>query len=131
MTRQAKSTCVFYDGACPVCRREMNHYKKLASGDTTDANIEWIDISKSQVELKAEGIKYQDAMRVIHVKDESGVHQVGIEAIFSLWEKLPYYRQLSRLLKRATFLHPFLDCAYAFFAKHRMKFTGRSKGGNS
>jgi predicted DCC family thiol-disulfide oxidoreductase YuxK len=100
----------------------MNHYKKLAG----DENIDWIDISKSQVELKEEGIKYQDAMRVIHIKDESGVHQVGIEAIFTLWDKLPYYRQLSRWLKRTRCIHPLFDKAYVFFAKHRMKLPGRS-----
>ncbi len=126
MNKQA-ATCVFYDGACSLCRREMNHYKKLAGGGTS--HIDWIDISKSEVELKAEGIKYRDAMRLIHVKDESGVHQVGIEAIFTLWDQLPYYRKLSRLLRRSTIFHPLLNQAYAFFAKHRMKLPGRS-GGN-
>jgi len=123
MQQQTTNTCVFYDGACPLCRREMNHYKKLAG----DENIDWIDISKSQVELKEEGIKYHDAMRVIHIKDESGVHQVGVEAIFTLWDKLPYYRQLSRVLKHATFIHPTLNKAYVFFAKYRMKIPGRLK----
>jgi predicted DCC family thiol-disulfide oxidoreductase YuxK len=103
----------------------MNHYKKLAAKE--DAKIDWVDISKSRLELKAEGIKYADAMRVIHIKDDSGVHRVGVEAIFTLWDRLPYYRQLSRVLKRSVFLHPMLDKAYAFFARHRMKIPGRLK----
>lgn len=125
MKNQSKTSCVFYDGACPLCRREINHYKKLSSKQ--DSQIEWIDISKSRLELEKEGIKYADAMKLIHIKDGSGVHRVGIEAIFTLWDSLPYYRQLSRLLQRATFIHSFLDKAYAFFARHRMKIPGRKK----
>ncbi len=127
MKGQSATTCVFYDGACPLCRREMNHYKKLAAKQ--DSRIDWIDISKSQVELKAQGIQYEDAMKLIHIRDQSGVHQVGVEAIFTLWDKLPFYRILSRVLRHSTFLHPLLENAYAFFAKHRMKITGRLKGG--
>ena len=128
MVTQQTSTCVFYDGACPLCRREINHYKKLVAGNSQEFDIAWIDINKSQLELDAEGINYEDAMRIIHIKDASGVHQVGIEAIFSLWDKLPYYQKLSSILKKCTFLHPVLATSYALFAKHRLLLTGRRYG---
>ena len=125
MINQQTNTCVFYDGACPICSREINHYKKLLRKNHQKNDIDWIDISKSKVELKAEGIKYEDAMKLIHIKDGSGVHQVGIDGIFTLWEQLPYYRGVSKLLQKLSFIHPLLSKAYEFVAKHRMKITGR------
>ncbi len=119
-------TCVFFDGACPLCSKEVKLYKKLAANDKLrgkydDADIEWIDISKSKTELKEEGIKYADAMQLMHVKDASGVHQVGIDAVLTVWDQIPYYRKLSKVLKSTPALHPLLDKAYRFTAHYRMK----------
>jgi len=121
-------TCVFYDGACPLCSKEVKLYKKLAANDKLrseydDTDIEWIDISKSKTELKEEGIKYADAMQLMHVKDASGVHQVGIDAVLTVWDQIPYYRKLSKFLKSIPALHPLLDKAYRFTARYRMKIT--------
>ncbi len=116
-------TCVFFDGACPLCSKEVKLYKKLAANDPDEVSIEWIDISKSQTELKEEGIKYADAMQLMHVKDASGVHQVGIDAVLTVWDQLPYYRKLSKLLKKAPVIYPLLDKAYCFVAQHRMKLS--------
>jgi predicted DCC family thiol-disulfide oxidoreductase YuxK len=131
MTTKAEKqsvTCVFYDGACPLCNKEVKLYKKLAANDNirgkyNDADIEWIDISKSQVELKEEGIKYGDAMQLMHVKDASGIHQVGVDAVLTVWDQIPYYRKLSKFLKSIPMLYPLLDRSYRFTAKHRMKIT--------
>lgn len=121
-------TCVFFDGACPLCSKEVKLYKKLAANDKLrgkydDADIEWIDISKSKTELKEEGIKYADAMQLMHVKDASGVHQVGIDAVLTIWDQIPYYRKLSKVLKSIPALRPLLDKTYRFTARYRMKLT--------
>jgi predicted DCC family thiol-disulfide oxidoreductase YuxK len=121
-------TCVFFDGACPLCSKEVKLYKKLAANDKhrgkyNDADIEWIDISKSKTELKEEGIKYADAMQLMHVKDASGIHQVGIDAVLTVWDQIPYYRKLSKVLKGIPALYPLLDKAYQFTARYRMRLT--------
>lgn len=126
MSNQHVNTCVFYDGACPLCSREVKQYKNLIRKEGSDDDIDWIDISKSQQELKAEGIKYQDAMKLIHVKDKFGVHQVGIDAIFTIWDRLPYYRRISGFLQKFPTIKPFLSKSYAFFADHRMKLKSKS-----
>ena len=125
MLNQDAKTCVFYDGACSLCRKEINYYKALDSKHSDKSEIDWIDISLSQDELFAEGIKYKDAMQLLHVKDGTGVHQVGIQGVFTLWDGLPYYRRLSALLRRIPFSHLLLGKAYVLFAKNRMKLTGR------
>ena len=127
MTNQISTTCVFFDGACPLCSREVKHYQKLVLNNGSENDIDWIDISKSKVELKAECIKYEDAMRLMHIKDGSGVHQVGLDAVLTLWDKLPYYRRLSGFLRSIPSIYPVLANAYAFIAKHRMKLPGRLK----
>lgn len=127
MMNQLSTTCVFYDGACPLCRREISLYKHLAKKDGSENDIDWIDISNSQDELDAEGIIYEDAMRLIHIKDSSGVHQVGLNGVLTLWNKLPYYRQIARFIRCFPQAHPMLARLYEFFAKHRMKLPGRAK----
>ncbi len=121
-------TCVFFDGACPLCSKEVKLYKKLAANDKTlgkydDCEIEWIDISKSKTELKEQGIQYADAMQLMHVKDASGTHQVGIDAVLTVWDHIPYYRKLSKFLKSVPALYPLLDKAYRFTARYRLKIT--------
>jgi len=121
-------TCVFYDGACPLCSREVRHYKKLLlNNKETQTDIDWIDISESRVELESECIKYEDAMRLMHVKDDSGIHQVGLEAVLTLWDRLPYYRRFAQVIRRIPGIHPLLSNIYELTAKHRMKIPGRTK----
>jgi predicted DCC family thiol-disulfide oxidoreductase YuxK len=125
MINVKSATCVFYDGACPLCSREVKLYKKLAFKEGNESEIEWVDISSSQKELKVEGIEYADAMQLMHIKDGSGVHQVGIDAVLTIWDQLPYYRTLSKLLRSIPAFYPLLKRVYKFVATHRMKITGR------
>lgn len=110
-------TTVFYDGDCPLCSREIALYKRLDKAK----KINWIDINHSQVELSAEGIDYQDAMTLMHVKDSEGNVQIGIKGIMALWKQLPYYQRLVLDLNRLPFIYRLLGKAYIFFAPLRLK----------
>ena len=125
MTISSSTIRVFYDGACPLCRREVKRYQTLISKQKE--NIDWVDISNNQDALKAECINYDDAMRLIHIKDGSGVHQVGLEGMLTLWDKIPYYRVVSGLIRKLPIFYPVLAKFYEFIAKHRMTFTGKGK----
>ena len=125
MKNQQADACVFFDGACPLCRREVKLYKNLLQKDERGNAIQWVDISKNKLELKTEGIKYQDAMKLIHVKDSSGVHQVGIAAVFTLWDQIPYYRRISSFFKKYPVFHPVLSMLYGFLARNRMRIARR------
>lgn len=110
-------TTVFYDGDCPLCSREISLYKKLDKAK----RINWIDINHSQTELSAEGIDFQDAMTLMHVKDSEGKIQVGIKGIMTLWQQLPYYQRLVLVLNRLPFIYRLLGKAYIYFAPLRLK----------
>jgi predicted DCC family thiol-disulfide oxidoreductase YuxK len=85
---------VLYDGSCPLCSREIAHYRrrKGASG------IKWIDASKDLVNLESLGISQFDALSVFHVRDPSGQWHIGVQGFILVWSQLPAYHWLARLV---------------------------------
>ncbi len=109
-------TLIFYDGGCPLCNREVAHYRRL----DRNGRIDWIDIHANPRAVASIGVKYEEAMARLHVRDRAGKVQTGIWAFAAVWDALPYYRWLAGLL-RALRLLPALDLAYTRFARWRFK----------
>lgn len=102
---------VFFDGGCPLCRREIEHYRKL----TARKPIQWIDITQPDAPLGAFGVEREMAMRRFHVLDDSGHFFIGAHGFVTLWAQLPYYRFLA-LVIRSLSIVPLLDRFYVRFA---------------
>ncbi len=113
-THLPRRTRMFYDGGCPLCRREVAHYRRL---DPT-GRVDWVDISRDPETLAALGITLEQAMARLHVQDRRGRLLTGVAAFAAVWDELPGYRHLARLV-RALGLVPVLDRAYAGFARRR------------
>lgn len=107
---------VFYDGACPLCRREIAHYRRLRGAD----RLAWVDISRDQVALDAHGLSREAAMARMHVLDSGGEWQTGAWAFAEMWSHLPAYRWLARAVRKTGAL-PILDRGYSRFARWRLK----------
>ena len=107
---------VFFDGACPLCRREIAHYRRLRHAD----RLAWVDLSSDQATLEVHGLSRRKAMERLHVLDAAGNWQTGAWAFAELWSHLPRYRLLAGLLRRTGLLSP-LDRAYSIFARWRLK----------
>ena len=107
---------VFFDGGCPLCSREIAHYRRLKGADT----VNWVDIRQREDELYSHGLTLNQAMSRFHVLDRKGNWQTGAYGFIEMWEQLPAYRWLSRLLRR-LYLVPLLDFAYGHFARWRLK----------
>lgn len=103
---------VLYDGGCPLCRREIDHYRRLPSAPP----IEWIDITQAPGRLKDLGIGLNEAMAEFHVIDPDGAIHKGADGFVKLWDALPRYQVLARLY-RALPLRPLLRRLYAQFAR--------------
>ena len=103
---------VLFDGGCPLCSREISHYRQLAPV----GEVEWIDVTREADRLVCFGVTSQAAMQTFHVLDRDGHLHLGVRGFLVLWEALPYYRQLARLCR---FLHviPLLEWGYARFAR--------------
>ena len=109
-------TVMFYDGGCPLCRREIAHYRKLDRAQ----RIDWVDISQDQHRLAALDISVSHAMQRLHVQTPDGRLVTGAEAFATVWEALPYYRWLARMVRGARLLRP-LDAVYYRFARWRFQ----------
>ena len=102
---------VFYDGGCPLCSREINHYRKLSA----DIPIQWLDVTASDAGLERFGLDRDQALKRFHVLDDHGAFHVGAYGFITLWRQLPYYRTLA-FLTRALRVAPWLEAVYVRFA---------------
>lgn len=86
----------FYNGACPVCRTEIGHYRGIDARHGLD--LGWCDISREPDVAAALGVDGEALKRRLHAVDEDGGLHVGLDAFILLWSRLPRFRWLSRLV---------------------------------
>jgi predicted DCC family thiol-disulfide oxidoreductase YuxK len=84
----------YYNGACPVCRFEIEHYKNGPDGGA----VRWHDLGSDPEALAAYGIDGAGAKRRLHVLDEAGELHSGVDAFILLWQRMPRYRWLARIV---------------------------------
>ncbi len=110
---------VFYDGKCGLCRREIEHYIKIAPVDV----FHWVDVTIDQSTIKALNIAYADALRQLHVQDEQGNMHIGVDAFIVIWKHIPRWRILSKIAS-LPIIRPIANKAYKAFASWRFKKLG-------
>lgn len=93
----SKKPTILYNGACPVCRREIDHYRRLDQEDAQD--LAFTDISQSTPTLDQLGLAQDAARRRLHVLDADGELLVGIPAFAAIWDRLPRYRWLAAIVR--------------------------------
>ncbi|GAB5467731.1 MAG: hypothetical protein Kilf2KO_07610 [Rhodospirillales bacterium] len=102
MTETGETTDVlttFYNGSCPVCRTEIEHYQRRAQRLGV-ATLAWSDIMADPKRLAALGLTLEQAEARLISVDESGRLLVGIEAFAELWRRLPGYGWAAWLITR-------------------------------
>lgn len=114
---------VFYDGACPLCRREMAHYRRLDRAE----RLRWVDAVDEPETLAMHALSLEDAMAELHVLDGSGRWQRGVDAFLIIWQQLPAYRWLAKIVTVLGLRHP-LGFAYRHFAAWRYRRRCGSRG---
>lgn len=107
---------MFYDGECPLCRREVNHYIAIDQGE----KIEWVNIHEQPERLTPLGVSLTTAMARLHALDQHGDLYRGVPAFMVIWEQLPVYKWLPKII-RLFRLTGILDKAYVRFADWRFK----------
>lgn len=109
-------TSVFYDGGCPVCRREIAFYKRRKGAN----RIEWVDLSRSIDGEVAPGLCRDAALARFHVLNADGKLVSGGEAFACLWDALPGLRPVGRVFRKKPLLW-ILNLAYDVFLKIRQR----------
>lgn len=107
---------VFYDGSCPLCSREINHYRRLDQAN----RIQWLDIAEGPGTTTPFGLPWEQAMQRMHLLEVNGRFVSGAYAFAAMWRQLPYYRFLAMLVSFPGLLN-LLDRVYNVFARLRWR----------
>lgn len=83
-------TTVIYNGACPVCSREIGMYRARAEG-----SVAFVDLNDA--DLCRFGLTPDAAARRLHVV-ENGRLLSGVDAFRALWRATPGFRWLAGLV---------------------------------
>ena len=113
---------VYFDGSCPLCRREIGFYKNSTGAD----QILWQDVSQTSDGQIAQDLNCQQAMARFHVRAADGALKSGAAAFVELWLNLKYWRWFG-----ALFAHPpgiwLLEKCYVGFLRIRPAIQRRIK----
>jgi predicted DCC family thiol-disulfide oxidoreductase YuxK len=102
---------VYFDGACPVCRREIG---LIAA--RTGSDVDYCDVSAEAI--LPENLNRQQALQRFHVRLPDGRLVSGAEAFVSLWSRVPGLRMFVAVLKPRPVL-AVLDLLYSGFLRLR------------
>ena len=91
-TEQGPPLVVLYDGACPLCRREIGVYRGLRS----NTPVCFADVSDPALALPS-GTTREQLLARFHVRRSDGQLVSGAQAFLALWAVLPGWRWLARI----------------------------------
>ena len=114
---------VFYDGACPLCMREI----RMLRGRDHRARIRFTDIAVESFDAGAVGLSWTELMNRIHGRLPDGTIIEGVEVFRRLYAAVGFRPLVT--LSRAPGISQLLDLAYRLFAKNRLRLTGRCADG--
>ncbi len=110
---------VFYDGGCPLCRREMALLKAL----DRRGRIRATDIAANGFDPAPIGKSWPELMAEIYGRLPDGDWVKGVEVFRRLYAAVGF-RTLACISRWPLFSQT-LDIAYRVFAKNRLRLTGR------
>ncbi len=104
---------VLFDGACPLCRREIGIYSNLKSSSP----VCFADVSDAALPIPP-GATREQLLARFHVRSQDGALLSGAQAFLALWAVLPGWRWLARAgrLPGAAWA---MEHAYRFFLRWR------------
>ena len=111
---QNKNFTVYYDGACPLCTKEIEIYRKVSGAE----KMQWVDAANCQSTVLGDDLDSDTALKKMHVRDESGQLITGAAAFAAIWERMPKTRWLGRIMGTRVVLW-ILEPCYVLFLKVR------------
>ena len=108
------TTTVFYDGACPICSREISQYRRAAGAE----RLAFIDAASCAPDALDAGLTRQAALAQLHVRLADGSLVSGVAAFAALWRQLPRLAWAGRIAGSPAIL-PLLTLGYRVFLRVR------------
>lgn len=87
---------VYFDGACPVCAREIAMYRQQPGGNT----LRWVDASSCADDELGPALTREAALARLHLRGPDGQLVSGAAAFTGMWRQLPRWRWLGVVLGR-------------------------------
>jgi predicted DCC family thiol-disulfide oxidoreductase YuxK len=115
---------VFYDGACPVCLREVRMIRRL----DRRGRIAFTDIAAPDFDPAAAGIPMGALMARIHGRLPDGSLVTGVEVFRVIYAAVGFSWLVA--LTRLPGIRQLLDVLYRWFARNRLRLTGRCDDGS-
>ncbi len=113
---------VFFDGACPLCLREVQFLHRLDRKE----KILFTDIMAPGFDPETAGVSWENLMARIYGKLPDGSFITGVEVFRHLYGIVGFGFLVP--LTRLPGVSGLLDIAYRLFAKNRLRLTGRCHG---
>lgn len=110
---------VFFDGACPLCRREINMIRRRDCA----GRIRFIDIAAADFRAGDYGVSFDRLMAEIHGRLPDGTWIRGVEVFRRLYSAIGWGAAV--WLTRLPGISGLLDFGYRVFARNRLRWTGR------
>lgn len=114
-----EKTTVFFDGACPLCRAEIEVYRARDTGGA----LALVDVSAPDAALPA-GLDPGKAMARFHVRSTKGEIFSGAAAFAEVWKQLPGWRWAGRLASLPPFVMV-MEVFYRLFLNFRPRMVRR------
>ncbi|HEY7687103.1 MAG TPA: DUF393 domain-containing protein [Dongiaceae bacterium] len=86
------SLTVFYNGACPVCRKHVGRFQRISAGRSR--LIAWADTAAAPWALRRWHVEPAEALVRLYAVTDDGRLLSGAAAFARLWRELPGYRVL-------------------------------------
>ena len=112
-TEKGPPLVVLYDGACPLCRREIGVYRGLQP----NTPVCFADVNDPGLQLPG-GATREQLLARFHVRGHDGELLSGARAFLALWAALPGWRWLA-LAGRLPGAAWAMERVYRFFLRWR------------
>ena len=89
---------MLYDGACPLCQREISHLRGLAQRQDGSA-LCFVDIRGGDDAVALPPAERAALLARFHVQRSDGSRLDGAAAFVAMWARLPGWRWLARVAR--------------------------------
>ena len=110
---------LFYDGACPLCSREISFIRLL----DRKSKIKCTDISLEEFDPKQYGKEIATFIKIIQCRTFDGRWIEGVEVFRQIYSRIGFRSIV--FFTRIPGISHLLNLVYRTFAKNRLRLTGR------
>ena len=119
-TRPPPVLTVFYDGACPLCRREIAVYRALRP-----RGVRWTNVAAPGAAAVCP-VDPAELLARFHVRRADGRMESGARPFIALWQCVPRLRVVGRLAALPP-LPALLEAGYRLFLRLRPRLQARAQ----